>query len=97
MSCNLQMTALLTITRTGAEKALQEYNLVWTDSDHANDKSNGDCREATEVDMAPISLGAEEVENVSQYQLNAFHHRCVRTVLASPEASRGPNTSPPGN
>ena len=127
-------------------------------------------REATEVDMAPINLGAEEVESVSLFpylgstiqssgraevdvgrrlaqaskafgalhkavfgnkdltlkikhtiyqacvlpvllygsecwiplrrdlrRLNTFHHRCVRTVLASPKASSEPNTSPPGN
>ena len=63
--------ALLTTTRTGAEKALQEYNLVASKYgltvSMPKTKVMGTGGEATEADMAPISLGAEEVENVSQF------------------------------
>ena len=63
--------ALLTTTWTGAEKALQEYNLVASKFGLTVSMSNTKVmvtgREATAADMAPISLGAEEVENVSQF------------------------------
>ena len=71
--------ALLTTTRTGAEKALHEYNLVASTFgptvSMTKTKVMATGREAIEVDMAPISLGKEEVENVSQfpYLVSAIH------------------------
>ena len=63
--------ALLTTSLSGAEKALQEYNLVASKFgltvSMPKTKITVIGREATEVDMAPINLGAEEAENVSQF------------------------------
>ena len=62
--------ALLTTSLSGAEKALQEYNLVASKFgltvSMPKTKLTVTGREATEVDMAPINLGAEEVHGECQ-------------------------------
>ena len=63
--------ALLATTRSGAEKALQEYSHVAADFgltvSMPKTKLMVSGREATEVDKAPIRVGEEEVGNVSQF------------------------------
>ena len=63
--------ALLAMTRSGAEKALQEYSHVAADfgltDSMPKTKLMVSGREATEVDKGPICVGEEEVGNVSQF------------------------------